>query len=158
MPRFRNLNAETASKDYVRGWGYQASGARKSWDDWQSEIPGFGKEFKEKLLKPGPWTLWIGGWGETLPDFDNRISLDDSKKDNWGLPMVHIHFKYGANEEAMKKDIEQSALEMLEKAGFHNIQGFNYHMPGGSAVHEMGTVQDGTGSKNICTQWIQPDA
>ena len=119
MPRFRNLNDETARKDYVRGWGYQASGARKSWDDLGTEIPGFGKAFKEKLLKPGPWTLWIGGWGETLPYFDNRISLDDSEKDNWGLPIVHIHFKYGPNEEAMKKDIRQSAVEMLEKAGFH---------------------------------------
>jgi choline dehydrogenase-like flavoprotein len=147
MPRFRNLNAESARKDYIRGWGYQASGARKSWDDLVSEIPGFGKDFKEKLLKPGPWTLWIGGWGETLPYFDNRISLDGSKKDNWGLPIVHVHFSYGANENAMKKDIHDSAKEMLEKAGFYNIQGFNYHLPGGSAVHEMGTVRMGRDPK-----------
>jgi len=143
MPRFRNLNSETARKDYVRGWGYQASGARKSWDDLKTEIPGFGSDFKEKLLKPGPWTLWIGGWGETLPYFDNRISLDGSKKDEWGLPIVHIHFKYGANEQAMKKDIQESAVDMLEKAGFDHIEDFNYHMPGGSAVHEMGTIRMG---------------
>jgi choline dehydrogenase-like flavoprotein len=147
MPRFRNLNSETARKDYIRGWGYQASGARKSWNDLAMEIPGFGKDFKEKLLKPGPWILWIGGWGETLPYFDNRISLDDLQKDNWDLPVVHIHFKYGPNEKAMKKDIEQSAIDMLEKAGFRGIQGFNYHLPGGSAIHEMGTARMGRDPK-----------
>jgi choline dehydrogenase-like flavoprotein len=143
IPRFRNLNTETSMKEYVRGWGYQASGDRKGWEELGIEIPGFGKDFKEKLLKPGPWTLWIGGWGETLPYYSNRISFDETKKDAWGFPVVHIHFKYGANETAMKKDIEQSAVEMLEKAGFSDIHGFNYDLPGGSAVHEMGTVRMG---------------
>ena len=147
MPRFRNLNSETSRKDYVRGWGYQASGARKSWDTLITDLPGFGKDFKEKLLKPGPWTLWIGGWGETLPYYENHISLDDSKKDDWGFPIVHIHFKYGDNEEAMKKDIQQTAVEMLEKAGFNGINSFNYNLPAGSAVHEMGTVRMGRDPK-----------
>ena len=38
------------------------------------------------------------------------------KKINWGFPIVHIHFKYGENEKAMKKDVEQSAVEMLTKS------------------------------------------
>ena len=147
IPRFRNLNAETERKDYIRGWGYQASGLRKNWEILGAELPGFGKDFKEKLLRPGPWTLWLGGYGETLPYFENRISLDDSKKDNWGLPVVHIHFQYGENEKAMKKDIEQTATEMLGKAGFIHINGFSYDRPGGSAIHEMGTARMGRDPK-----------
>jgi choline dehydrogenase-like flavoprotein len=147
IPRFRNLNEETSRKDYVRGWGYQASGDRKNWQAQGNELPGFGKDFKEQILKPGPWTLWIGGWGETLPYYNNRISFDDSKKDKWGFPIVHIHFNYGENEKAMKKDAELSAVEMLTTAGFHNIQGFNYHSPPGSAIHEMGTVRMGKDPK-----------
>jgi choline dehydrogenase-like flavoprotein len=143
MPRFRNMNKETSRTDYVRGWGYQASGSRKGWEKLEGELPGFGKEFKEKLLSPGSWTLWIGGWGETLPYYENRISLDPSKKDKWGLPIVHIHFQYGDNEKAMKKDIQQTAIEMLEKSGFQSISGFNYSLFPGSAVHEMGTVRMG---------------
>jgi choline dehydrogenase-like flavoprotein len=147
VPRFRNLNVETSVKDYVRGYGFQASGSRKSWDDMDTAIPGFGKNFKEKLLKPGPWTLWIGGYGETLPYYSNRISFDESKKDAWGFPVVHIHFKYGSNENAMKKDIQATAVEMLQKTGFSSIGGFNYNLPGGSAVHEMGTVRMGRDPK-----------
>ena len=147
IPRFRNLNEETSRKDYVRGWGYQASGDRKNWQLLGNELPGFGRDFKEQILKPGPWTIWMGGWGETLPYFNNRISFDDSKKDNWGFPIVHIHFSYGENEKAMKKDVEQSAVEMLTKAGFYNVQGFNYNSPPGSAIHEMGTVRMGKDPK-----------
>jgi choline dehydrogenase-like flavoprotein len=147
MPRFRNLNNETSGKEYLRGWGYQAIGARKSWDELGTEVRGFGKGFKEKLLKPGPWTIWIGGWGETLPYYDNRITLDENKKDDWGFPIVHIHFKYGDNEKAMKKDILESAVEMLEKAGFSGINTFNYNLPAGSAIHEMGTVRMGRDPK-----------
>ncbi len=147
MPRFRNLDPESARKDYVRGWGYQASGARKSWDLLGEELSGFGKNFKEKLLKPGPWTLWMGGWGETLPYYENRIVLDGSAKDAWDLPLVRIHFAYGENEKAMKKDIKDTAVEMFEKAGFNGITGFNYPLPGGSAVHEMGTVRMGRDPK-----------
>jgi choline dehydrogenase-like flavoprotein len=147
MPRFRNLNNETTVKEYIRGWGYQASGERKSWKEQGAEIPGFGKDFKEKLLKPGPWTIWIGGWGETLPYYENRISLDETKRDNWDLPIVHIHFKYGDNETAMRKDILQSAVEMLEKTGFTGIMPFNYNLPAGSAVHEMGTARMGRDPK-----------
>jgi choline dehydrogenase-like flavoprotein len=60
---------------------------------------------------------------------------------------VHIHFKYGENEKAMKKDIEQSAVEMLGKASFNRINGFHYDLPAGSAVHEMGTVRMGRDPK-----------
>jgi choline dehydrogenase-like flavoprotein len=147
MPRFRNLNNETKQREYIRGWGYQAIGGRKSWDELGSEIPGFGKDFKEKLLKPGPWSMWIGGWGETLPYYNNRITLDENKKDDWGFPIVHVHFKYGTNENEMKKDIRESAVEMLEKSGFSGINAFNYNLPAGSAIHEMGTVRMGKDPK-----------
>jgi choline dehydrogenase-like flavoprotein len=147
MPRFRNLNNETSVKDYIRGWGYQGSGGRKIWDNTGLETPGFGKAYKEKLLRPGIWTIWIGGWGETLPYYENQISFDQNQKDQWGFPIVHIHFKYGANEKAMSRDIQDSAVEMLQKAGFNSIHGFNYHMPGGSAIHEMGTVRMGRDPK-----------
>ncbi len=147
MPRFRNLTESDSRKDYVRGWGYQASGSRKSWEGLGNDLPGFGKNFKEKLLKPGPWTIWMGGWGETLPYYDNRITLDDSQKDQWGFPIVHIHFKYGENEKAMKKDIHDSAVEMLQKSGFTGVSGFNYNLAPGAAVHEMGTVRMGRDPK-----------
>ncbi|MDP4252242.1 MAG: GMC family oxidoreductase, partial [Bacteroidota bacterium] len=147
IPRFRNISEATHRSDYVRGWGFQGSGARKNWELQGAELKGFGRDYKDQLLKPGPWTLWLGGWGETLPYFQNGISLDDLKKDQWGIPLVHINFQYGENEKNMRKDIRQTAVDMLEKAGFHDIREFDYDQPAGSAVHEMGTLRMGRDPK-----------
>ena len=143
IPRFRNLTDGSQRKDYLRGYGLQGKGGRAEWREQSGKLSGFGKGFKEQLLKPGPWGLWLGGWGETLPNYANRIALDRERKDPWGLPLVSIHFEYGPNEEAMSKDIRASIEEMLGVAGFKNIRSYSRLMPGGTAVHEMGTVRMG---------------
>jgi len=143
VPRFRNVNAATARKDYVRGFGLQGLGARMNWQDLSAALPGFGNDFKRSLLQPGPWYIWMGGWAETLPYFDNKISLDPDRKDSWGLPLIRIHSEYHDNEESMRKDIRASVEEMLHTAGLANIQTYSHMDPAGTAVHEMGTARMG---------------
>jgi choline dehydrogenase-like flavoprotein len=143
VPRFRNLNGTTTRKDYLRGFGLQGIGGRLDWEALSTTLPGFGNDFKRSLLQPGPWYIWMGGWAETLPYFDNRITLDPDKKDTWGLPLIRIHSEYHANEEAMRKDIRASAEEMLHTAGFTNIRSYSNMDPAGTAVHEMGTARMG---------------
>jgi len=147
IPRFRNLDSKTSAKDFRRGYAFQGYGERMAWNDKYAVADGFGKEFKEELTKPGNWRLWIGAWGETLPYFNNRVELEGDKQDQWGLPILNIHFKYGENERNMRKDIKESAVEMLDKTGFTNIVPFNYERPPGSAVHEMGTARMGRDPK-----------
>lgn len=146
IPRFRNLDSKTARKDYVRGWGYQGAAERMHWEDRWKTIDGFGADFKKQLTQPGMWTMWLGGWGETLPYFDNQVSLDKEQKDKWGLPLLRINFSHRQNEDIMRKDIEASAAEMMEKAGFKNVQTFDYRLPGGHG-HEMGTARMGHDAK-----------
>ena len=69
--------------------------------------------------------------------------------DNTGLetPGFGKAFKYGAKEKSIRRDILNSSVEMLKKAGFNSIHDFNYNMPGGSAIHEMGTVRMGRDPK-----------
>lgn len=143
IPRFRNRTGDQPRKDYIRGYGYQGMGSRMEWMDQMETLPGFGSDYKRQLLKPGPWFLWMGAWGETLPYYENRVALDTDKKDQWGLPLVKIHFEYHENEKAMRKDILASAEEMLTTAGFHSIHSYNHEDPGGTAVHEMGTARMG---------------
>ena len=143
IPRFRNRTGDQPRKDYIRGYGYQGIGSRTEWMEQMETLPGFGSDYKRQLLKPGPWVLWMGAWGETLPYYENRVALDADKKDQWGLPLVKIHFEYHENEKAMRKDILASAEEMLTTAGFHSIHSYNHEDPGGSAVHEMGTARMG---------------
>ena len=147
IPRFRNLASQSKQPDFVRGYGYQADGERREWKDTMVADDGFGAAYKKSLATVGPWTMWMGAWGECLPNPNNKITLEKDKKDKWGLPLVNIHFEYGSNEAAMRKDEQHSAAEMLGAAGFTNVQPFDYHSPAGSAVHEMGTARMGRDPK-----------
>lgn len=117
------------------------------WRENAARLQGFGQDFKKQLLQPGPWIMWLGGWGETLPYADNRVTLDGSRKDSWGLPLVKIDFQYHENEKNMSKDILADIQEMFSTAGFTNIRPYSYLQPGGWAVHEMGTVRMGRDPK-----------
>lgn len=143
IPRFRNVDKASTRKDFIRGYGFQGMGGRLEWEDKSGALPGFGPEFKQQLLQPGPWYLWLGAWAETLPYSDNRITLSKEKKDKWGQPLVKVFFEYHENEAAMRKDIQASMQEMLVNTGFTNIYGYNHQVPAGSAVHEMGTARMG---------------
>jgi choline dehydrogenase-like flavoprotein len=144
IPRFRNLNRATARWDYVRGFGYQGGAFRQNWRNQLDTLPGVGREYKKRLLEPGPWTLGLFAFGETLPRFENRITLDTARKDAWGLPLIRISFTFTQNERTMLNDATDSGMEMLEVAGFKRV--YSYHtgpLPPGSAVHEMGTARMG---------------
>lgn len=142
IPRFRNLEGNHPSASFLRGYQVQGVGMREGWQERKGE-PGFGKDFKERLLAPGNWRVWMAGWGECLPNPNNRITLDESQPDKWGMSRIVVDFAFGENEHVMQADIRSSCGEMLEQAGFQNVQGFNYEKPGGSTVHEMGTARMG---------------
>jgi choline dehydrogenase-like flavoprotein len=91
--------------------------------------------------------MWTGAFGECLPNYDNYMTLDKTQKDKWGLPLVDIHFDYGENEKAMRKDMQASAVEMLQASGFKNVAAYDFNPPGGSEVHEMGTARMGKDPK-----------
>ncbi|HVU56502.1 MAG TPA: GMC family oxidoreductase [Puia sp.] len=148
IPRYRNVSPATTRKDYIRGFGLQGKGARAEWRENAVRLQGFGQDFKKQLLQPGPWIMWVGGWGETLPYADNRVTLDAGRKDKWGLPLVKIAFEYHDNEKNMSKDILADIEEMFSSAGFTNIRSYSYLQPAGWAVHEMGTVRMGRDPKS----------
>jgi hypothetical protein len=78
---------------------------------------------KDELTEPGKWSIGLGGFGETLPDHNNRITLDKTKKDKWGLNVLAFDAELKDNEHKMRKDMKQDAMEMLEAAGVKDIKG-----------------------------------
>jgi choline dehydrogenase-like flavoprotein len=141
IPRFRNWDGDKR-KDYLRGFGYQGGASRSSWSRGVG-MDGFGAEFKKSLTEPGGWTLGFGGFGEILPDPNNRIYLDPEKKDQWGIPMIVFDAAFSENDLAMRRDIMVAGAEMLEAAGFKNISTYNRDTHMGLGIHEMGTARMG---------------
>jgi len=64
------------------------------------------------------------GYGERLPRYENRVRLDPERTDRWGLPLRRVDMEFQENELAMCRDVERSAVEMLEAAGLDWVQGF----------------------------------
>lgn len=158
IPRFRNLNKETARKDYLRGFGYQGSASRLDWASSIKELSHFGSKFKADLIAPGPWRFGMGAWGECLPYHANRLTLNPALRDKWGQPTVTFDCGWKENEYAMRKDMKASAVEMLEAAGLKNVTGFDdvVNSAPGNCIHEMGTARMGRDPKtSVLNKWNQ---
>ena len=146
IPRFRNLGDAGTKKDYLRGFGYQGGAGRPSWTR-ALNAPGFGPDRKKELTQPGPWMVRLGGFGEILPYADNRVTLNKDKKDKYGLPTLTFDAALRENEQKMRKDMIASAVEMLEAAGFKNVQPLDGDYAIGLGIHEMGTARMGRDPK-----------
>jgi choline dehydrogenase-like flavoprotein len=144
VPRFRNLGAER--RDYVRGFAYQGSASRQDWTRDIAEL-GIGAPLKEALTEPGSWTIGMTGFGETLPYHDNRVSLDKTKQDKWGLPVLAFDCRLRDNERRMRQDMMHDAAEMLEAAGVKDVRPTSGSYTFGEGIHEMGTARMGSDPK-----------
>jgi len=157
IPRFRNLPGKEQQKDFVRGYGFQGSARREGWNRHNNQL-GFGVTLKQNMQSPGEWHIGIGAWGEHLPYYDNRVELDTSKTDQWGMPVLKIDCEFKENEMEMRKDVLKTAPEMLEAAGLKNITTYNNleASPPGHCIHEMGTCRMGKDPKtSALNKWNQ---
>jgi len=144
IPRYQNLFGD--KRDYLRGFGYQGGGGREGYNHEIAEYS-IGKEYKEALTEPGPWTMNIGGFGEILPYHENKVTLDKTRKDKWGLNILNIDAEWKENERKMRIDMKNDAIEMLEAAGVKNVKGHDGDGTIGRGIHEMGTARMGKDPK-----------
>lgn len=144
IPRFRNLGNE--KRDYLRGFGYQGGASREGWARNVAELS-IGGDFKDALCEPGGWTMGITAFGETLPYHDNKVTLDKTKKDKWGLNILSIDAEIKQNEINMRKDMMADGQEMLEMAGLKDVKAFDSGYTLGMGIHEMGTARMGLDPK-----------
>jgi len=143
IPRFRNLNLQTRHPEFVRGYGFQGSASRHGWPRGYGMI-GFGQEFKHSLRTPARWRMGLGGFGETLPRYDNYCALDESQVDSWGLPLLRFHVIRDKNDIAMRKDMMETAAEMLEVSGAVEVEMYDdVEDAPGLGNHEMGAARMG---------------
>lgn len=153
IPRFRNLDEKSKRSDYLRGFAYQGSASRGI--NYDKE--GIGVELKEAMIDPDGWTFSLTGFGEQLPNPNNRVTLSKTEKDKWGLPLLEFDVSWSENELAMRKDMANSAAEMLEAGGLREVTTYdNQTANPGLCIHEMGTARMGNDPKtSVLNKWNQ---
>jgi choline dehydrogenase-like flavoprotein len=154
VPRFRNVTVR--HPDFIRGYGFQGGAGRAGWEA-SARAPGIGLAFKERLTRPGNWTMSFGGFGEMLPNPNNRATLHPTLVDAWGIPTLHIECAWGNNELAIHRDMNVTAAELLEAAGAKDIRP-DARGPStpGNTNHEMGTARMGRDpTTSVLNGWNQ---
>jgi choline dehydrogenase-like flavoprotein len=144
VPRFRNIYDD--KRDYLRGFGYQGGAGRGR----GTEIAEFtiGDDLKNAMsVASDNWNMGIMAFGEMLPYHENKITLDKTVKDKWGLPVLSFDVEIKENEKKMRIDMMNDAKEMLEAAGVKNVNAYDYGYSPGMGIHEMGTARMGRDPK-----------
>ena len=77
IPRYRNLDGE--KRNYLRGFGYQGGASRSDWQRAVGEL-GVGGAFKDRMAQPGEWGIGATAFGEMLPNHNNKVTLDETKR------------------------------------------------------------------------------
>jgi len=153
IPRYRNLDGE--KRPYLRGFGYEGGAGRDGWSRAVAEL-GIGGAFKDATAEPGQWTMGGTAFGEMLPNHANMVSLDETKKDKWGLPVLKIDCATGENERLMRVDMANDMAETLTAAGIKDVKTFDEPCFPGMGIHEMGTARMGRDPKtSVLNKWNQ---
>ncbi len=139
IPRF-NLNRQ--KKDYVGGYQYQIQFSSFMFPHHAHHLKGFGRPFKERVRYLQPGFFQMGGFGKVLARRENRVTVDPSQLDTYGIPIPVIHFRFSDNDRALWKDMKEEAEEILHAAKARLIINGDRE-PSGFASHETGTARMG---------------
>jgi len=129
-------------KDYVGGYQYQLQFAGFMFPHHAPHLKGFGKPFKQQVRFLQPGFFHIGGFGKVLARPENRVTVDPTRSDAYGIPIPVIHFRFGDNDRALWRDMKEQAREILDAAQCRLIIDDSSE-PSGFASHETGTARMG---------------
>ena len=138
-------------RDYLRGFGAQFwnTGASISGAHYGSEaIPGFGASLKQAIKRRHPAWFEIHPFGEVLPYAHNRITVDPSRVDRYGVPLPRIDYQIGENERKMTEHMADTVEEIVKASGGVLVNYKRGQLDAmGSAIHEHGTCRMGADPK-----------
>jgi choline dehydrogenase-like flavoprotein len=85
-----------------------------------------------------------------IPNENCYCEIDPNMVDQWGIPVLRFHWKWGENELRMARDMQETYREIVETAGGTYIpplqRGADHPYgiaDGGVIIHEVGTVRMG---------------
>jgi len=156
---------------FLRGYHIEFGGGRDmpgvgGFDGVCEEHEGYGAGLKQKCRSTYGTVIGFSGRGEMIPNEKCYCEIDPDVVDQWGIPVLRFHWKWGENELAMAKDMQATFRSIIEGAGGTVIGGTRRHpkaspvvndpaqrepaariSQGGEIIHELGTVRMGSDAK-----------
>lgn len=143
IPRFVNLK-NGKEKKYIRGCAFDFSTGGTPDAKF---FPAWGKELEAKLMAARGASVSATAMGDVLPRYENRVEINKSVSDAYGIPVLHFDCRYTDNEVEMAKDSVGTLAEVFRGAGFEVIHTNDKPLPPGYSIHELGTCRMGNDPK-----------
>jgi choline dehydrogenase-like flavoprotein len=115
---------------------------------YEMETLSIGVPFMAAFLNPGAWgreftsamesyPRMAGMWlvGEDMPQETNRVTLDPTAKDKFGLPVASVHYDDHPNDIAMRAHAHKQGAAVYEAVGAT----VTYPTPPYPSTHNLGT-------------------
>jgi choline dehydrogenase-like flavoprotein len=154
IPRFRNMD-RLDGEGHTRGFSYQGGSLQSGWTRGKRQA-GIGADFKHDLRGVGPWRMVLVAFADSVPRATNRLTLDRSRTDAQGVPLLRIEFAHGKEEHAALAEAHKLAVDMLEACGGKVLFGSDKPGTGGTAIHEMGGARMGHDpATSVLNKWSQ---
>ena len=149
LPRFNHKPGH--QRDYLRGFGVQfwnTGCSPDGVDHFAHGLPGFGASLKGAIKRKYPAYFEVHPFGEALPYAGNRITVDESRTDRYGVPLLKIDYRIGENERKMAEHMADLVEDLVKAAGGVLIDYRRGELDlAGSAIHEHATCRMGTDPK-----------
>ena len=150
IPRFRNVT-EKQTNGFIRGYGFQG-GCTPSFDFGAA---GIGPAYKD-AVRAGKWTMRLNVYTECLARRENHVSIDKTRVDKWGIPVLKASVSWSDNELKLFADGQAEAMAMLKAAAAEDIKLYDQRSKPGAAIHERRA--DGRRSQDKRAEPLQPVA
>jgi choline dehydrogenase-like flavoprotein len=141
--------------EFLRGYHTEFGGGRGmpgvgDYDDLCDAYEGYGVSLKRECKKKYGTYIGFAGRGEMIPNENCYCEIDPNMVDQWGIPVLRFHWKWGDNELKMARDMQETYREIVETAGGVYMpatqQGESHPFgiaDGGVIIHEVGTARMG---------------
>jgi choline dehydrogenase-like flavoprotein len=121
--------------------------------------------FLAAFLNPGAWgrdfswameqyTRMAGMWivGEDMPQETNRVSLNPTEKDQYGMPIPNVHYDDHPNDVAMREYAFKKGAAVYDAVGATRT----ITVPPYPSTHNLGTCRMSEKASNgVCNKWGQ---
>jgi choline dehydrogenase-like flavoprotein len=151
--------------DFPRGYHIEPSGGRRMpsagfgggiHNFTPTDVPshprafgGYGKDLKEDYRRLYGATVNFAGRGEMIPNADSYCEIDPTVVDQWGIPVLRFHFKWGDYELKQVKHMQETFRAIITEMGGTptskmptEAEGYGI-APGGRIIHEVGVTRMG---------------
>lgn len=159
-----NKNLDFARGYHLEHWGglgmpaYGFGGAHEKIQKFVGEqVGGYGTKLKKQARQFYGSTMGISGRGESIPQYNNRCTLDDEVVDQFGIPVLKFDYNWTENEILQAKHMQETFQSIMEGMGgipFDEAPGkekdYGLTKPG-EIIHEVGTTRMGNDPKTSVT-------